>query len=171
MIRILGNKLECAWLVYEKKKPIAYSLHYTREKAISRAEKIRKFHSLKAKIVESKELDKKLEKRIKHVFEGRNVLIDLSPYRYKEVYTALLRVGAGKTTTYSELVKITGLNIYQVIQALAHNPMLILIPCHRVIRKDKNPGGYTPLGKKFKIKLLRTEKFLKLSSNEKISAE
>ena len=171
MIRILGNKLECAWLVYEKKKPIAYSLHYTREEAVSRAEKIKKFHSLNAKIVENKKLDKKLEKRIERVLKGKKVLVDVSPYRYKQVYATLLRLKAGKTITYSELVKKTGLNIYQVIQALACNPMLILIPCHRVIRKDKNPSEYTPLGKKFKIKLLRAEKFLKLNSNEKISAK
>ncbi|HIQ49714.1 MAG TPA: methylated-DNA--[protein]-cysteine S-methyltransferase [Nanoarchaeota archaeon] len=157
MIRILGNKLECVWLVYKKKKPIAYSLHYTREKAISRAEKIRKFHSLKAKIVENRELDKKLEKIIEKVLKGEKVLVDVSRYKYNQVYATLLKLQPGKTITYSELANITKLNIYQVIKALTYNPMLIIIPCHRVIRKDKTIGNYTPFGKDFKEKLLYYE--------------
>lgn len=159
MIEVLGKKLYCVWIV--NKKPLAYSLHYTKDKAFLRTEKIKNFHSLKGKIIENKKLDKKLENKINHFLNGKKAKIELSPFNYREVYKELLKLKKGETTTYSELSIKTGLKIYQVIQALANNPMLILIPCHRVIRKDGKISGYTPLGKEFKVKLLKKEKFMR----------
>ncbi len=157
MIEILGKKLKCTWLLVEN-KPVAYSLHYTKEKAWERAEKINRFHGLRAEIIEDEELDKELEAKIKRYLEGKRIKIDISLFNYKEVYKELLKLKKGETMTYSELATKTGLRIHEVIQALAHNPALILIPCHRIIRKDGKLSGYTPLGKEFKKLLLEKER-------------
>lgn len=42
-------------------------------------------------------------------------------------------------------------------QILKRNPYLLVIPCHRVIKSDNNPGGYA-LGTKRKRMLLDSER-------------
>ncbi len=60
----------------------------------------------------------------------------------RKVYEALLTVPYGSTITYSELGKLIGSKGYRAIgNALHHNPLLIMIPCHRVIGKN-GLGGY-----------------------------
>lgn len=43
---------------------------------------------------------------------------------------------------------------------MARNPILLVIPCHRVIRKDGKIGNYRA-GVELKEKLLKMEGFLK----------
>ncbi len=160
MIRLLGYKLYCIYLCSENGKTLAYSLHFSREKAFEHLERIRKFHSLQGVICESEKMDRKLERKINSVLKGKTVRVSTQIYCCSAVYEELLKVRAGSVTTYSQLAARAKLKIWQVIQALAHNPMLILIPCHRVIRKDGRLSGYTPLGVEFKKTLLRAEGFL-----------
>ena len=66
----------------------------------------------------------------------------------------------GKTITYKELaIKIGKPKAYRAVaNACAKNPLLEIIPCHRVIRGDGKMGGYN--GKKGierKKKLLTNE--------------
>lgn len=66
----------------------------------------------------------------------------------KAVYTCLLKVRFGQITTYKkigdEVKKLTNKKVsYQAIgTALSKNPLLILIPCHRVIKTNGSLGGY-----------------------------
>ena len=66
----------------------------------------------------------------------------------KKVWKALLQVPKGKTITYKELAK--KINKPRAIRAVANavgaNPMIIVIPCHRVIRSDGTLGGYSGAG-------------------------
>ena len=50
----------------------------------------------------------------------------------------------GKTVTYKELaIKIGKPKAYRAVaNACAKNPLLEIIPCHRVIRSDGKMGGY-----------------------------
>jgi O6-methylguanine-DNA--protein-cysteine methyltransferase len=41
--------------------------------------------------------------------------------------------------------------------ALKANPLAVIIPCHRIIKKDGTLGGYTPAGKLWKRRLLILE--------------
>ena len=62
----------------------------------------------------------------------------------RRVWEALRRIPPGETTTYSELAKAIGQPTASraVAGACAANPVAILIPCHRVIRKDGHISGY-----------------------------
>lgn len=64
----------------------------------------------------------------------------------------------GKVTTYKELAIALGRpHAYRAVaNALAKNPRLIKIPCHRVVRSDSEIGGYQ-LGTLRKAKLLAAE--------------
>ncbi len=64
----------------------------------------------------------------------------------------------GKVTTYKELARALGRprGYRAVANALARNPHLVKIPCHRVVRSDGEIGGYK-LGILQKAKLLAAE--------------
>jgi methylated-DNA-[protein]-cysteine S-methyltransferase len=74
------------------------------------------------------------------------------------VRTALIAVNYGETVSYKDLAEIVGHTGAQraVGRALAHNPFLIVVPCHRVLPLNGGLGGYSG-GKKVKAWLLDHE--------------
>ena len=78
----------------------------------------------------------------------------------KKVWNEITKIPKGKTITYKELAKKIGKpKAYRAVaNACAKNPLLEIIPCHRVIRSDGKMGNY--MGKKGierKKKLLEKE--------------
>ena len=66
----------------------------------------------------------------------------------KMVWSEITKIPKGKTITYKELaMKIGKPKAYRAVaNACSKNPLLEIIPCHRVIREDGKMGGYN--GKK-----------------------
>lgn len=62
----------------------------------------------------------------------------------RDVLTELTNVGFGETVSYGELASKAGHPgaSRAVGNALNNNPLLILIPCHRVIAADETIGGF-----------------------------
>ena len=80
-----------------------------------------------------------------------------------KVWKFLLKIPKGSVKTYKEIACILGKpnSSRAVANACAKNPLIIEIPCHRVIRSDRTIGGFSaPGGKKAKKKLLEKEGFL-----------
>ena len=78
----------------------------------------------------------------------------------KMVWTEIKKIPRGKTITYKELaVKLGKPNAYRAVaNACAKNPLLEIIPCHRVIRSDGKMGGYMgEKGIERKKRLLKSE--------------
>ena len=74
-----------------------------------------------------------------------------------KVRQELLRIPAGEVITYGELGRRVGCISAQAVgNAVAGNPVLVLIPCHRVVRKD-GIGNYSA-GVTLKAALLNHEK-------------
>ena len=78
----------------------------------------------------------------------------------KIVWSEITKIPKGKTITYKELAaKIGKPKAYRAVaNACAKNPLLVIIPCHRVVREDGKMVGYK--GKKGierKKKLLKSE--------------
>ncbi|HTO07383.1 MAG TPA: bifunctional DNA-binding transcriptional regulator/O6-methylguanine-DNA methyltransferase Ada [Myxococcota bacterium] len=61
-----------------------------------------------------------------------------------QVWRALQRVPPGKTITYTELARALGRPraVRAVAQACAHNPVALLVPCHRALRLGGGLAGY-----------------------------
>ncbi|MDR2444553.1 MAG: methylated-DNA--[protein]-cysteine S-methyltransferase [Spirochaetaceae bacterium] len=85
-----------------------------------------------------------------------------SPFQ-KSIWNNLCKIPYGKITTYGELAKQFELenegkktSARAVGGAVGHNPISILIPCHRVIGKNNDITGYAG-GVVTKIKLLKLE--------------
>jgi AraC family transcriptional regulator of adaptative response/methylated-DNA-[protein]-cysteine methyltransferase len=78
---------------------------------------------------------------------GRNVDTPLvligAPFQIK-VWEALLRIPSGQVTTYSDIARVTGhpKAVRAVGTAIGRNPISLLIPCHRALRKTGALGGY-----------------------------
>jgi AraC family transcriptional regulator, regulatory protein of adaptative response / methylated-DNA-[protein]-cysteine methyltransferase len=60
------------------------------------------------------------------------------------VWRALQKIPLGETATYSEIAAALGRPraVRAVGRACGANPLALLVPCHRVIRKDGDLGGY-----------------------------
>ncbi len=76
----------------------------------------------------------------------------------RRVWEATSAIPYGETRTYSEVARAVGAEraARAVGAALSANPIPILIPCHRVVRSDGLPGGYSP-DPRIKEMLLRFE--------------
>jgi methylated-DNA-[protein]-cysteine S-methyltransferase len=75
-----------------------------------------------------------------------------------EVWHALASVPYGSTVTYQALAARVGRprGARAVGQAVARNPLLILVPCHRVLPADGRLGGFAS-GPECKAALLQLE--------------
>ena len=76
----------------------------------------------------------------------------------REVYGELLKVEHGHVTTYGEIARAVGKpdQARAVGQAVSANPILIVVPCHRVIASDGRLTGFSG-GLRRKVALLRME--------------
>jgi methylated-DNA-[protein]-cysteine S-methyltransferase len=91
-----------------------------------------------------------------------SVALDLTgvgPF-HRKVYDAARALGWGHTTTYGELAQRTGdpAAARAVGQALAQNPVPIIIPCHRILASGGKVGGFSAYGgATAKLRLLALE--------------
>jgi methylated-DNA-[protein]-cysteine S-methyltransferase len=96
------------------------------------------------------------------VQDFKNIEIDLDdagPFA-KTVYDAARKIPSGGIMTYGELAQkaMHPKAARAVGQAMARNPVPLIIPCHRVVAAGKKPGGYTaPGGIATKAKILAVE--------------
>jgi AraC family transcriptional regulator of adaptative response/methylated-DNA-[protein]-cysteine methyltransferase len=69
--------------------------------------------------------------------------VQVTAFQWK-VYEALKAIPYGHTRTYKEIAKAIGRPkaVRAVARACATNPAAVVIPCHRVVRKDGSLGGY-----------------------------
>ena len=60
-----------------------------------------------------------------------------------EVMTALTDIPYGETRTYGALASDLDTSPVVIGQACAHNPVPLVVPCHRVVGSDGNLRGYS----------------------------
>ncbi|OAP36357.1 cysteine methyltransferase [Sinorhizobium glycinis] len=105
---------------------------------------------------------------VKRYFEGQEtdfsgVELDLEEQDafFKQIYTAARKIPWGRTTTYGALAKELGAGpeaARDVGQAMAKNPVALIIPCHRVLAAGGRVGGFSaPGGASTKLRMLELE--------------
>ena len=88
------------------------------------------------------------------------ISLNTTPFR-KAVYDILLTIPYGQTMTYGEIANQQGaehMSAQAVGSAVGHNPISIIIPCHRVVGADGSLTGYAG-GLDKKTALLKLEKY------------
>ena len=74
----------------------------------------------------------------------RNIILTTPSKFLKRVYKMTMRIPKGKVTTYGELAKLAGSKRASraVGNAMARNPLPLVVPCHRVVRSTLQVGNY-----------------------------
>ena len=103
------------------------------------------------KVFKSNVLGNKIALKVKIKF------LECSEFQ-KIVWKELLKIKQGTTTSYSEIANFTSYPraVRAVASAVGKNPISVIVPCHRVIRKNGLIGGYA-WGDKMKKALLDVE--------------
>ena len=106
---------------------------------------------------------KDVKMQLDEYFSGKrkifNIKINLNGTEFqKKVWRELKKIPYGKTKSYSEIAaKIGNKNVQRAVgSACNKNPIMIIVPCHRVIQKDGSIGGFA-YGSEIKQKLLNIE--------------
>lgn len=92
-----------------------------------------------------------------------DVLVDLGDQDafFTQVYAAARGIAWGQTTTYGALARQLGAGpeaARDVGQAMAKNPVPLIIPCHRVLAAGGKIGGFSaPGGSNAKMRMLELE--------------
>ena len=113
--------------------------------------------------IEETDLIRELVKQLEEYFRGERKIFNI-PLEYKgtefqlKVWEELKKIEYGETKSYKEIAEKIGIKkgARAVGGANNKNPILILIPCHRVISASGDLSGYAG-GIKIKKKLLEME--------------
>jgi len=105
-----------------------------------------------------------LERKILGYMDGSLKNIGLKPVFLvgsefeKKVWKAAAKVPFGKTSSYRKIAEICGRpQAYRAVgNAMGKNPVLLLVPCHRIIKSNGSLGGFSA-GLDLKKRLLELE--------------
>jgi O-6-methylguanine DNA methyltransferase len=100
----------------------------------------------KATLIESDQVRDSMN-AILHYLNGKklNLPVDVHGTEFqKRVWAAISRIPFGETRSYNKIAEEIGMpNAYRAVaNACGANPVPLIVPCHRVIRKDGGLGGY-----------------------------
>lgn len=100
----------------------------------------------KAELVESEQVSESLNAVLEY-FEGKelNLPIDVGGTDFqRRVWAAISAIPYGETRSYDDIAKSIGKpqSYRAVANACGANPVALVVPCHRVVRKNGGLGGY-----------------------------
>lgn len=87
----------------------------------------------------------RLVELIEHPADGSDFVLDLGGSDFElKVWNALREVPAGTTATYGEIAARIGAprQAREVGEACAANRLAVVVPCHRIVKKDGSIAGY-----------------------------
>ena len=128
-------------------------------------------YNIDGKIIENNNLKifKKVKNWLDRYFTGKKTDIKDIPLKLigtefqKKVWNILCKIPYGKVVTYGDIAKqiakqrnMTKMSAQAIGGAVGHNPISIIIPCHRVVGKNGKLTGYAA-GIDKKKKLLELE--------------
>ena len=147
MIKQISVKTKFGWISAFEENGKIFKVKFGKHKNKSASKNLKNFTTSLNKFLQGK------SKSIKSNFLVKGNSIQ------KKVWEELKNIKFGKTKTYGEIAKKYKLSPRHVGKICGQNKLLLLVPCHRVIRTDGSLGGFTSLGGiKLKKKLLDFER-------------
>ena len=147
MIKKISIKTKVGWIsVFEDKGKI-FQIKFGKTKTQFKSRLLIKF---KEKL--NKSFNKKLPLgKTPHTMHGNKKQI--------KIWNELKKIKFGKTKSYGVIAKKFNFSPRYVGKVCGQNKLLLLVPCHRVIRSDGSLGGFSSVGgASLKKKLLSLEK-------------
>jgi len=147
MIKKISIKTKVGWIsVFEDKGKI-FQIKFGKIKTqfksrllINFREKLNKFFNKKIPLT-----------KIPHAMQGNKKQV--------KIWNELKKIKFGKTKSYGEIAKKFNFSPRYVGKVCGQNRLLLLVPCHRVIKSDGSLGGFSSIGGiNLKKKLLYLEK-------------
>ena len=108
--------------------------------------------------------------QINAYFDGKLTTFDLplapdGPPRRRALWMAMMDIGYGETCSYGDFAKRVKSSPRAIGGGCAHNPIPIIIPCHRILAANRKMGGYSfANGAETKEQLLILEGAIKTQS-------
>ena len=149
MIKQISIKTRFGWVsAYENKGKI-FKIKFGKSKKQKKSKILGKF---------KKNLLRFFNKKIKNI-ETPHIII--GNQIQKKVWAELKKIKLGQTISYGSIAKKYKLSPRYVGKICGQNKLLLIVPCHRVIKTDGSLGGFTSTGGiNLKKKLLKFEKNL-----------
>ena len=147
MIKKISIRTKLGWISAFEYKGKIFKIKFGKEKKQFQSQVLKKFE---------KNLTKFFNKRISNIKAPYNIQ---GSKIQKKVWYELRKVRLGRTKTYGEIAKKYKLSPRHVGKICGQNKLLLVIPCHRIIRSNGNLGGFSSIGGvNLKKKLLEFEK-------------
>ena len=147
MIRTISIKTKFGWISAFESKGKIVRIKFGKEKKQNKSKILKIFKQSLINFFNKRTLNIK----IPHKIEGNQI--------QKKIWSELKKIKPGYTKSYGKIAKKNKLSPRHIGKICGQNKLLLLIPCHRVIRTDGSLGGFTsPGGIKLKKKLLDFEK-------------
>ena len=147
MIKQVSIKTKFGWVsAYENKGKI-FKIEFGKLKKQKKSEILGKFR---------KNLLKFFNKKIKNI---KTPHVMIWNQIQKKVWAELKKIKLGQTISYGNIARKYKLSPRHVGKICGQNKLVLLVPCHRVIKTNGSLGGFTSVGGiKLKKKLLEFEK-------------
>ena len=147
MINQISTKTRFGWISAFENQGKIFKIKFCRLKKQTKSKILENF---KKKLL--KFFDKKISNiNISHEMLGNQI--------QKKIWNELKKTKVGNTTTYGKIAKKYGLSPRYVGKICSQNNLLLIVPCHRVIKTDGSLGGFSSKGgTELKKKLLEFEK-------------
>ena len=147
MINQISTKTRLGWISAFENQGKIFKIKFGRLKKQTKSKTLEIF---------SKKLLKFFNKKIANIEVPHEMI---GNQMQKKIWNELKKIKVGNTTTYGKIAKKYKLSPRHVGKICAQNKLVLLVPCHRVIKTDGGLGGFTsPGGIKLKKKILGFEK-------------
>ena len=147
MINQISTKTRFGWISAFEDRGKIFKIKFERLKKQKKSKTLKNFSKKLLKF-----LDKKISNiNVPHKMVGNQI--------QKKIWKELKKIRVGNTTTYGKIAKKYKLSPRHIGKICGQNNLLLVVPCHRVIRTDGSLGGFTSVGGiKLNKKLLELEK-------------
>ena len=147
MIKQISIKTKLGWVSACESHGKIFKVQFGKLKKQRKSVVLKKFKINLLKFLNKK----KTNIQIPYVMHGNRV--------QKKVWCELKKIKLGHTKSYGYIAKKYKLSPRYVGKICSQNKLLLIVPCHRVIRTDGSIGGFTSIGgTKLKEKILKFEK-------------
>ena len=147
MIKKISIKTKLGWITAFEENNRIFRIKFGKIKKQTKSELLKNFKRNLSKFFNKQSI----YIQAKYKLEGNQI--------QKKIWRELKNIKFGQTKSYGEIAKKYNISPRHVGKICGQNRLMLLIPCHRVIKSNGSVGGFSSSGGiNLKKKLLRFEK-------------